>query len=682
MLVAGVLPASAILYNYDNFDADNLTCRLASWGGTQPTSGKLKLPSTCTVDGVTYTVTAIANHALDHLTTVTQIEIPASIVQIGYSETDMWARSVENFLDCPMLEKFIVESTNKKYAATGAGILVSKDATILYRLPPAISFTDGKFSMSSSVTRVPTKALSGNTTVKTMVLSKNMIELDELSGLCEMSALRDISISGNSDFKTVDGVLYADDNILLVYPPAKTGTSFTIPSTTVEIEKFAFANNRNLTSVTLPSSLKKIGVSAFARARKLSSIKIPATVETIGDSAFMRCPKLAKITFGGKLKIPNHFAYKCESLAEVDGAVPSSVSWRAFAHCKSLVSFPFSGATDFGGDSIFAGCGFTQVVFNSDEIGERSDIGWRSFADCANLTKIDYSAVQCSNPSYAYSMGSALANNCPLLTEVIVPWRTTFSSTTAGYGPTFGENSAVTKIVTGVFWCVPGSELIVYSGSTTRTPEVYTAVKGRIEGGQYKATTDFSMMFSRKRGAPVKPSIYIDLYTPYFDSECKNGSYVYPGATYYVPGLAKNQYKDASDAGCVVKEMFDFSVYEAYGMACARCVSAMENVVITGVSINGGTPMPVGTDGVVRLYCSVSAIKSVEVSFKASDVEMMTVYPADIVKSSGVEEIESADIDDASPLYYNLQGVEIASPQAGNVYIVRRGARVTKELYR
>lgn len=53
--------------------------------------------------------------------------------------------------------------------------------------------------------------------------------------------------------------------------------------------------------------------------------------------------------------------------------------------------------------------------------------------------------------------------------------------------------------------------------------------------------------------------------------------------------------------------------------------------------------------------------------------------------SNNTTGIESVGIDspaDEEPVYYNLQGVLITHPVSGQVYIVRRGATVTKQLYR
>lgn len=49
--------------------------------------------------------------------------------------------------------------------------------------------------------------------------------------------------------------------------------------------------------------------------------------------------------------------------------------------------------------------------------------------------------------------------------------------------------------------------------------------------------------------------------------------------------------------------------------------------------------------------------------------------------SSGIDGIE-ADGPDAAPVYYNLQGVRVEHPVAGQLYIVRRGDKTVKELYR
>jgi hypothetical protein len=44
--------------------------------------------------------------------------------------------------------------------------------------------------------------------------------------------------------------------------------------------------------------------------------------------------------------------------------------------------------------------------------------------------------------------------------------------------------------------------------------------------------------------------------------------------------------------------------------------------------------------------------------------------------------VEDVVVDVVEPLYFNLQGVQVANPEVGNLYIVVRGNKVTKEIVR
>ena len=46
--------------------------------------------------------------------------------------------------------------------------------------------------------------------------------------------------------------------------------------------------------------------------------------------------------------------------------------------------------------------------------------------------------------------------------------------------------------------------------------------------------------------------------------------------------------------------------------------------------------------------------------------------------TTGIEDVTVEGNEAAE--YFNLQGIRVAEPQAGQVYIVRRGAKTTKEL--
>ena len=92
--------------------------------------------------------------------------------------------------------------------------------------------------------------------------------------------------SSNTKFKTTDGVLYSKDGKTLIrYPIAKSGTSFTVPSTVTTIGYSAFYKNANLTKVVMNSPVAVIDEYAFD-ASHLTAIDIPSSVTTVKKYAF------------------------------------------------------------------------------------------------------------------------------------------------------------------------------------------------------------------------------------------------------------------------------------------------------------------------------------------------------------------------------------------------------------
>ncbi|MBQ9077350.1 MAG: hypothetical protein IJY31_05855 [Muribaculaceae bacterium] len=91
-----------------------------------------------------------------------------------------------------------------------------------------------------------------------------------------------------------------------------------------------------------------------------------------------------------------------------------------------------------------------------------------------------------------------------------------------------------------------------------------------------------------------------------------------------------------------------------------------KNVPATIVADNSGNP------NAWRIAVAESATVSVTVSL----VDMTVVIDQ---VASGIEGVE-AEVANAEAVYYNLQGIKVANPAAGEVYIVRRGNTVTKEV--
>ena len=84
-------------------------------------------------------------------------------------------------------------------------------------------------------------------------------------------------------------------NSVNFYVNGTSPTSYTFPSGTTEIKKFALEGVKGLTSVTIPNSVTSIGNDAFSGCSGLTSVTIPESVTSIGGGAFSGCSSLTSL---------------------------------------------------------------------------------------------------------------------------------------------------------------------------------------------------------------------------------------------------------------------------------------------------------------------------------------------------------------------------------------------------
>ena len=86
------------------------------------------------------------------------------------------------------------------------------------------------------------------------------------------------------------------------------------------------------------------------------------------------------------------------------------------------------------------------------------------------------------------------------------------------------------------------------------------------------------------------------------------------------------------------------------------------------MALNDEMPLTLNTENSFEIAAGYYRF---EVSFTGYEV-IMTVTEAE-----GVSDVQILDADAAAE-YYTLQGVRVASPQSGHVYVVRRGNEASK----
>lgn len=660
LLGGAVLPASAIRYTYGNLNTSKKTCSLTGWSGSQPSSGKLTLPDTYThTDGVSYTVTSVAPHALDNLDAVTEIIIPASVVRIG--DSDDYLEGVKNFNGCGMLERFIVASGNSNLAATGAGLLVSKDFSELYRVPQAM--VSDELAVHSKVKYIAAGCFNGNTTIETLELPASVYYISPGAGFHEMSALAKITVASGNDKYMVDGgaLIFTgrSDWELVAYPRARTIQNVTVSAKVGKIKEYAFANSKRLKSLTLPATVNTVEKYAFLKS-SVTSVNLPSSLRRIEAQAFAGsalvsatipqgyeysysdegifagCHDLTSINVQVKnAVIPGNFALDCTSLASVTFASrPAEIGTAAFKGCKALKKFPFSASTDMSADSIFYGCGFEKVVFDSGEAVD-SHIGKNMFSGCVSLKKIDLSSINIDREG-GISVSPGFVTACHNLTDIRFPSNVWFGTFADGYThPNIGPGVPLKKLVIGTFTVTDDCVVNYYMDNNTPDVYVLTTDSGRSTDDDY---CPLNSIFTTSNGATVNPVFYCEAFAPM-------RNYLLPGASYYVPGKCLDNYVDAISDGCKVEAMYNIGVRNADGKLRMFVQADVPLAfTLTDVQFNDGAGMVPGSDGLIDSRMCYDDVETIRVNYVVNGVAMTTLYPRSwFDRWSGIATVEKQD---------------------------------------
>ena len=336
-------------------------------------------------------VTSIGNSAFSNCSSLTSIKIPSSVTSIGASAFEFCTSltSIEilipssltsigetAFYYCHSLTSFTIpDSVNS--IGTGAFYLCTSLPSI--EIPNSMnSIGDFVFSechnlasikISSNVHSIGVGAFLGCSSLASITIPDSVISIGEeaftycysltsitipssvisigAAAFRSCSSLTSIEVdSGNLSYESVNGILFnEDESVLVQYPPGRSG-SYQIPNSVTSIGASAFRSCSSLTSITIPDSVTSIGEEAFSNCNSLTNIKIPDSVISIGAAAFTYCYSLTSIT------------------------IPSSVisiGEEAFRSCSSLASALFLGKDPGLGPNVFANTDPGFVIYHYQE---------------------------------------------------------------------------------------------------------------------------------------------------------------------------------------------------------------------------------------------------------------------------------------------------------------------------
>jgi hypothetical protein len=212
-------------------------------------------------------VTSMGDHLFGNCTSLASVTIGAGVSSY---ETN-------SFYNTPSLERITVDPANVKYGSFD-GVWYNKEQGSIIFAPPKIS---GSITIPEGIS----------------IQKRDFSSRASLTGINVDAA--------NSDYSSIDGVLFDKQKKLLIqYPAGRPDTAYTIPPGVECIGEYSFEGCAGLTSVTIPNEDHPV-LNFFLNGFNYYYID---GVSTIGVQAFSGCTGLVSVTIEGS-GIYDHFKY-------------------------------------------------------------------------------------------------------------------------------------------------------------------------------------------------------------------------------------------------------------------------------------------------------------------------------------------------------------------------------------
>ena len=398
-----LLQASTLIDGlYYDLDTSNRTATVTyevdGTGNYASLSANVKIPESVVYNGVTFTVTKIADKAFANCKVMESISISGSVVQVG--NLQWWKYKT----DCSELPFYNCTSLKRVRFEDGVQPIVLG------------SHNYGGNSTSQNYLAC-NKGLFSSCPLEEVYVGRNITYLEDVdhsfesyphaygySAFYDQPKLAKITISPS--VTDIPSYLFKD---------CKNLVTLTINGSLVKIPEHAF-DGCNISSLILPNSVETISDYAFTNNIGMKSANIGTAVKIIGNNAFSGCTVLADITLGTSLQsIGNEAFMSVGSLA---------TSWNSLIFPESLTSigikaFYGSGLTDITipnkvstlGESCFAENNNLQTVF----VGSGCQILPKNiFSGCSSLKQVHLSAG-------LLTIDDAVFANCTAMESISIP---------------------------------------------------------------------------------------------------------------------------------------------------------------------------------------------------------------------------------------------------------------------
>lgn len=257
-------------------------------------------------------VISIGAHAFQSCRSLSSVTIPNSVHSIGegvFSGSGLKSITIpasiktipdSSFNDCIYLKSVHLHNTvtyigDSAFGACPELVDIRIPDSVNYIGDMAFSFCPVKiFNIPDSVTFIGSNVFF-NSGLETINIHKSKANFTADTFACSACLERIIVDPENTDFSSIDGVLFNKAGTTLICVPQNYKIkTYQVPSTVCKIEDLAFQNCNNIEEVILPDSLIEIGSSAFYRCSSLQKVTLNDSnqLKETGLFPFMYCSNL------------------------------------------------------------------------------------------------------------------------------------------------------------------------------------------------------------------------------------------------------------------------------------------------------------------------------------------------------------------------------------------------------
>ena len=413
-----LLQASTLIDGlYYDLDTSNRTATVTyevdGTGNYASLSANVKIPESVVYNGVTFTVTKIADKAFANCTAMESISIPGTVAQVGNLQ---WWEYKEDYFELPFynctslkrvrfedgVQPIVLGSHNyggNYYTSYNKGLFsscpleevyVGRNITYLENVdysfeanPQYYGYSAfynqpklAKITISPSVTKIAPYLFYKNAAITMTELPKvkeiGRSAFEECSKLTTLNLGQALEIVGDCAFQNCTNV-----------------TKLTFPDATTEIGSSAFARCSSVTEITVGQGLKSVGDYSFFDCGSFTALVLPDKFTTMGGSAFEGCRKLTNAKLGQSLtSVPNNAFKNCIALSEMNlPATVKSIGDQAFYNDSTIAVVTMrEGLETIGNEVFWNNSGVRSFVIP----GTVQTIGTNSFYGCTNTSTLRF----------------------------------------------------------------------------------------------------------------------------------------------------------------------------------------------------------------------------------------------------------------------------------------------------